>query len=527
MNYPAAELRGILLIKSLTIQGLKSRKKMYRTAHPLFFITLILLIYCLSCITGIISVTYVQAQTSVEEKKFERLLKDIPSITVEGEVRNKGAFNLLKNYRVKDAIFEAGGLTKDADIQRGEILRINEQGKILQICFNINLAMAEDPDENVILQDNDKVIIHSLWEKGSKHTVFVEGDVKNPGRYPLSENMHVSDLISTAGSIRESANLDETEISSYGIASGKSIKIDNKNINLGRALEKDPLHDLVLKPYDRVSVKRLPKWDKERFSITSGEVNSPGIYTIEEGERLSTLIEKAGGYTNKAYLRGAVFSREKIKKLQQEVLDKMILRLERNLLPGQLLQICTTSSNNKAGINNLELQQKQNLIESLKKLKTTGRMPIKISNLRLLKGSEYDIKLETGDSLYIPEKFNAVYVAGAVKSQSSFLYSDGLDYKDYIGMAGGYTKYADKGNIFILKVNGRAKKADMGILNWNPAQSRWELTAFSEKTNKIEPGDTIVVPEKLEHITWLREVEDITRILTQVAIITGVPIVLF
>ena len=146
-------------------------------------------------------------------------------------IRNKGIFNLIKNYRVKDAILEAGGLIKDADMQRGEILRISEQGKIIKVCFNINLAMAEDPDENIILQDNDKVIIHSLLEKGSKHTVSIEGDVKNPGIYPLSENMHISDLISAAGSVRESANLDETEISSYGIDSGKSIKIDNKNIN--------------------------------------------------------------------------------------------------------------------------------------------------------------------------------------------------------------------------------------------------------------------------------------------------------
>jgi protein involved in polysaccharide export with SLBB domain len=144
-----------------------------------------------------------------------------------------------------------------------------------------------------------------------------------------------------------------------------------------------------------------------------------------------------------------------------------------------------------------------------------------------LKGSEYDIELEDKDSLYIPQKSSAVNVSGAVMSQGSYLYSGKLDVDDYISMAGGYTRYADSDNSYILKVDGSARRVSSGFLNWNSNKSRWELAAFGEKIMEIEPGDMIVVPEKVERIAWLREFRDITQILMQLAVTAGVTIKLF
>jgi hypothetical protein len=154
-------------------------------------------------------------------------------------------------------------------------------------------------------------------------------------------------------------------------------------------------------------------------------------------------------------------------------------------------------------------------------------MSISLTHLRLLKGSKYDIELEDNDSIHIPMKNSVINVVGAVMSRGSFIYSGKMDYKDYIGMTGGYTRYADKNNVYVLKVDGTARKLSNGFFEWNISGNRWELTAFGEKIKDLEPGDTIVVPEKFERIAWLREVKDITQILYQIAIATGVTIALF
>ena len=166
-------------------------------------------------------------------------------------------------------------------------------------------------------------------------------------------------------------------------------------------------------------------------------------------------------------------------------------------------------------------------MESIKKLKATGRMTIRLAHLRLLKGSEYDIELEDGDSLFIPLKNNVVNVAGAVMAHSSLVYSDKLDWKDYIVMSGSYSRYADTDNVYVLKVDGSARKLPTGIVNWNPFKTRWEMTAFGEEIKEIEAGDTIIVSEKLERIAWLREIKDITQIIMQMAITAGVVLILF
>jgi polysaccharide export outer membrane protein len=453
--------------------------------------------------------------------------RDRPAVTVEGEVRKKGTYNLLSNYKVKDALMEAGGLTKDASLDKGEIYRVSEQGDISQIYFSVGLAMAEDTKENLALRDGDRIVIHSVREDKGRQIVFIDGDVRNPGQYPLAVDMRISDLIFSAGNISESAYLDEAEVSSFNIIDGKSVKEDYKKINLGAALKDDPGHNLLLKPYDRVFVKRIPGWKEERFIEVSGEVTFPGRYIIKKGETLSSVLERAGGYSDNAYLRGAVFTREDVRKLQQKSLDEMIMRLESEMLSEGSSQMSAALSSEEIEAKKAQLQNKQQFIESLKKLKASGRMSIKLAHLRLLKGSKYDMKLENGDSIYVPMKSSVVNVVGAVMSRGSFIYSGHLDYKDYIEMTGGYTRFADKDNIYVLKADGTAKKLLTGLFNWNASKDRWETAAFGEETKDIGPGDTIVVPEKLDRIAWLRETKDLTQILYQIAVTAGVAVFLF
>ncbi len=257
--------------------------------------------------------------------------------------------------------------------------------------------------------------------------------------------------------------------------------------------------------YSQIMIPEDIDRQEEKYITISGEVKSPGKHVIKKGEKLSSVLEHAGGYTDNAYLRAAVFTRENIRELQQKNLDGMIARLERELFTEGSTQLSSA----------------RKFIESLKSLKAAGRISIKLTHLRLLKGSQFDIELEEGDSLYIPLESGVVNVDGAVMSRGSYKYSGKLGYKDYIKMAGGYSEYADNDNIYVLKVDGAVMRPSQEFISWNDSKSRWELTAFSEDKNGIEPGDTIVVAEKLNRIAWLREIKDITQIIYQIAAMTG------
>lgn len=441
--------------------------------------------------------------------------KDRPSITVEGEVRNPGMFDLDKDVMVKDAILMAGDITKNAYQQKGEIYRIGKNRENITVYFNVGRALEGDQEHNLALRDEDRIVIHSIYEYEHKKVVFVEGEVLNPGSFFYTQGSTVKDLIFAAGNTLESAYLGEAEITSQIVEDDRAVKLEHRRINLKKALQGDPADNVVLRPYDRLTVKRLQDWRKEQFIAVSGEIRYTGRYVVKKNERLSSLIERAGGYTNDAYLRGAVFTRERVKVMQQKTLDEITARMERELLA----EAATIKETSAEGIQarQVELQQRQKFVEALKTVPPSGRMTIHLSHLRLLKGSDYDIELEDGDGLFIPTKSSVVNVAGAVMSTGSFIHTEGLGYEDYIRMAGGYSRYADTDSIFVMKVDGSARKLP-GAINWNPFQKRWEAGGFGESKSVIEAGDSIVVPEKLERTAWLREFKDITQIFANVGL---------
>lgn len=452
--------------------------------------------------------------------------RDKQFFKIEGEIRKPGRYDLTQNFKIKDALLAAGGLTRDAHLSKAEIIRVNKQKEYQTLYFDVTKALAEDSADNLLLCDEDRIVIHSVWEEVYKKEAAILGEVKTPGTYQLTDNMTIKDLIFKAGNTLESAFLEEAELSSQRIVENDRADSVYRKINLAKALAGDPEHNLVLQPYDRLFIRRMPNWLTDKYVTVAGEVRFPGRYLIKKGERLSALLERAGGYRDTAYLRGAYFTRERVRELQQQSLIEMADRLERELLGASAGQLSTALSTEEVEGKKVELAQKQKFIDSLRKLKATGRMTIYLSNsLRLLKGKEYDIELEEGDSLLIPQKNSVVNVAGAVMSQGTYLYSHKLDYNDYINQTGGYASFADKKNVFVMKVDGSARKLATGFFDFN--SSHGTTTQFGERIKNIEPGDTIVVPEKTERIAWLREIRDITQILMNTAVAAGVAINLF
>src|SRR5450759_2671658 len=171
--------------------------------------------------------------------------------------------------------------------------------------------------------------------------------------------MTVRDLIFKAGNVLDSAYLDEAEITSVEIVGGRMGKLAHKNINLRKALEGDALHNLTLAPNDRLLVKRITDYQNVRFVNLSGQITFAGRYPIRRGEKLSALIERAGGYTPHAYLRGAYFTRERVRQLQQKGMLEMTDRMERELLSAGVEQVSTSVSPEEIAAKKAELEQKQ------------------------------------------------------------------------------------------------------------------------------------------------------------------------
>ncbi|RJQ53952.1 MAG: hypothetical protein C4526_05780 [Nitrospiraceae bacterium] len=278
---------------------------------------------------------------------------------------------------------------------------------------------------------------------------------------------------------------------------------------------------------EAVAMTAAPQQEQRDINTVSieGYVKKPGKYAMQKGEKLSSLVVRAGGYSAGAFPGGAVFTRERVRESQQKYLDEMISWLEEQLLPKQSAGSVFQKRTADAG--KAETEHKKNFMEKLKKLRATGRLSIRLAHPRLLKGTEYDTELEEGDYLFVPPQNNTVDVTGAVISGGRFAYSGKLSYRDYIEAAGGYAEYADKGRAYVLKADGEARNLFGGLINWNASRLRWEVIAFGEKINEIGPGDIIVVPENYKRVEWLKEVQTITDMLMQIAVITGLTVELF
>jgi polysaccharide biosynthesis/export protein len=423
--------------------------------------------------------------------------------SIAGSVKTPAIYELKGDANVRDLIEMAGGLSDIAFSGRLQIERIVDKSR--QTVFEEDLTHANE----IKLQGGDVIKVFSVID--DRRTVRISGAVQREGEYGFSVGMTVKDLLSLSGGLRyyafdEEAELTRVKITNEGPVTEKIL------INLKEVLRGKEGSDLTLMENDYLFVRTIPDWRLYRMASITGEVKFPGTYTIKKGELLSSLIERAGGFTKDAYVNGAIFTRESARARQQETIDEMAARLETELMGSGAENISTALSAEDAAAQKILIEQKRGFIKTLKALKAKGRVIVKLLPSDKLKGTSYDIALEEGDSINIPEDPMMVYTVGSVYNQASFIYDKKNSISDYIELSGGYTDNADKKKVYILKANGSAVRPGDG-LSWN--------------NSGLESGDSIIVPEKLEGIKWLKETKDITQILYQIAVSAGVLIVAF
>jgi polysaccharide biosynthesis/export protein len=276
-----------------------------------------------------------------------------------------------------------------------------------------------------------------------------------------------------------------------------------------------------LKEYDLLVVRTIPDWSEKIQVTLSGEVQFPGVYNAWKGERLSSVVQRAGGFTKGAYLKAAIFTRVSTQKTQQEAIDKLVEDLEHEVAQKSQ-QVGAAFDKEDVEASRELVVARRALIAQLKKTKAKGRVIIRLAQNEKFEGTPGDVLLEDGDRLDVPRKLNVVNVVGRVYNPTGIVYDpahDSLGY--YLRLVGGPTENADRDHIFLLKADGSVvtkENVDRGYF------------AFGDRglmNARVEPGDSILVPEKLVQVRFMKDVKDITQILYQIAVTAGVLIVAF
>jgi protein involved in polysaccharide export with SLBB domain len=439
-----------------------------------------------------------------------------PEVFITGEVRAPGSYRTSGQQHLRDAVYQAGGLAPDAWLDSAQLFRRQPDGSTRVLSINLGDALAGDPLNNVLLQPRDRILVHRQPEQVSPPSVYVRGDVARPGRYPLGAHMTVSDLVGSAGGLLRSANPEGGDLTHYAISnsSGERVPAGHQDLNLAAALAGKEEQNLPLRDGDVLTVPQQASWNDIGASVTlRGEVRKPGVYGIRPGERLSSLLQRAGGLLPTAYPRAAVFERIEVRELQEKSRQELIERLEQE--STVVKTSASTSGTEEAALQQAAIQQRQRVLEGLRKATVSGRLVIHLRpDRKNFAQSPEDIELRSGDSLTIPKQPGAVLVIGQVYNANALVYSPGKNAGWYFSRAGGATHLADKGAIFIVRADGSVTGHNQGGV--------WSGGVLSAA---IGPGDTIVVPERaVLGSSTLKNVLAVAQIASSAALVAAVAI---
>ena len=405
-----------------------------------------------------------------------------PEVWVGGEVRTPGQYQTSGQAHLRDAIYLAGGITADAVLDSAQLFRTQADGTMRILSVDLREALAGNPVDNILIQPRDRLLIHKSIAKVDAPTVDIRGEVAKPGRYPLTSNMRVEDLIRVAGGLKRSAFTDSADLTRFAAGTGASQHLE---VKLTAAVAGDVNEDLALHNGDVLAIRQIPQWNDLGASVTvKGEVQHPATYGIEPGERLSSLLERCGGFTVNAYPYGAVLLRKEVRDLEMKSHLELVnrIRAEENLLKA-----LPESDTNAKDAKLAAIAQTETALQQLEDTAVVGRLVIHIpSDAKKLAKSAADPSLRDGDVLIIPKKANYVLVGGQVFNPTAVGYVPGRSAKWYLSQSGGLTQVADKSAVFVVRADGSvlAAKNNSGFWSGDPMNA------------VLKAGDSIVVPEK-------------------------------
>lgn len=449
-------------------------------------------------------------------------------VSLKGNVQQPGEYQLKPGMRLADLIPSAQVLLPESYLESVEITRLAPPDFHRErLTANLRKALMGSDFDNILLQEQDAIKVFSRWEVEDKPKVAINGAVVNPGVYEYQQGMSVRDLVTAGGSPKRNAYLDSAELSRV-IVVGEKAESRRFQLDLNKALSSDPQHNFVLQPDDVLIVRSVSDWNDatDKFVKLKGEVRFPGVYTVARGEKLSSVVLRAGGFTDKAYLFGAKFTRRSVREAQQKRMDEVVLRTEKEIMQKQASLATLSTSKEELEGTKAALEGLMKSLEQMRRLRAEGRIVLQLAKLDELKKSSYDIELEGGDEIDIPQRSSVVHVLGQVYNQTSFVFlPDSAGVGAYLHKAGGPTREAEESEMYIIRADGTVisrQQSSFGI-QWSEGSKSWSFGGFM--SSQLMPGDTVVVPQKIERVAWMREIKDITQILASIALTAGTVLV--
>ena len=422
-----------------------------------------------------------------------------PVVALVGRVNQPAIYELKTETRMADLLTLAGGVTPRGFLERVQLerFRANRERVVLDVNF-LDFYQRGVQESNPPLKNGDLVRVFPV-DLRIYNAVSLEGLVKRPGRYELRPGMRVADLV-IRDELLPDAFLDRAEV----VRVREDLGTEVIPFSIRDAWAGKPEANLELKPLDRVVIRSQMRPVDE--VVVTGMVKRPGQYAITRGERLSNLIERAGGLEAGAFPRGAVFTRRSVRIAEQQQLERFVRTQEQSLIAESSAvtagasQLITEARGDVASAQATVLGQRRELLRSLASAVTLGRIAIRLDEATL-KDRTWDIELEDGDTLHIPMQPKSVLVIGAVRNSTALLFTGAAERPDfYIGLAGGATREADLDQLYVLKPDGST------------------VSSFPKVYN-VEAGDTIVVPLSTEpKVRTLPMLRDIATILTGFAL---------
>jgi protein involved in polysaccharide export with SLBB domain len=437
-------------------------------------------------------------------KVFPVLVRDYNAVYLEGNVMRPGKYEHKAGMRVHDLLPGYGTLKPETFFEYAVIKRIDAP-TFAERVLSFNLANAiENPGgpDDLPLQAQDRLIVYNRSYFEPVRSVKVGGAVNTPGEYKLLENMRVKDLILEGGGLTDRSSVDRGELYRR-LFDGDTVSMRKISFCVQCAMEDDPEHNLTLTKFDRVYVRPKPGWEEERMIELRGEFVYPGTYVILSGETLADVIDRAGGFTPDAHLEAAVFTRQSVKKMEEERNRQYIRQLESDIMKVSA-EMASKDNPQEARI---VLDQQLALLARLRQLESVGRVVLDLTHRESFDG----FTLEGGDTLTVPSRLYTVSVLGEVYNPSTFQ----LDPRDrraehYLDIAGGLKDGANRDNVYVIRANGSV------VSERGRRMLRYELA----------PGDVVVVPPKIRHVSGYRVFMDTIDAIYKVAVTAGVIIAL-
>jgi len=410
-------------------------------------------------------------------------------VYVSGYARHPGSITVSGLASVLNVLMRAGGPSAAGSFRD---IRLNRGGQQVAAFDLYDLLLKGTRDADRLVQPDDVIFIGPVGIQAA-----LIGSVNQQAVFELKAGETLADLIAMAGGFTAVADRSKVTIERFADRGlGRVTALDLP------AHANDPLGTGdVVRAYSGVA-SALPRERQNKRVHVDGEVVHPGDYVLPPGSTVSDALRAAGGLTAAAFPYGTEFTRESVRLTQQVNFDRALRDLETDMVKNQATQRSTSIE--ETASQNAQAASNNRLIERLRQVRPTGRvvMPIEPDATTLP-----DFPLENGDGLKIPARGTSVGVYGSVFNTGSFVFVPNHSTGDYLRLAGGPTRGADKTSMFMIRANGSVVSAQQGGSFWHSGNE------FADAG--VQPGDTIFVPEELNKSTFVQSAKDWTQILYQ------------